>query len=158
VLQKENKPLSWETPSGFPWLNCYREHDIKRSWFLIQGELKQKTIAVGYKDNLRSRKTKDSAAPNFIHACDASHLALTINAAGISDLVAVHDCLGCHAPLADHLREAILRTLVEMYSKHDALAEVLASAQAVTNAKLPSLPPAGSFDLRETLRASYAFQ
>jgi DNA-directed RNA polymerase, mitochondrial len=158
TLQKENKPLRWTTPSGFPWLNCYREHDIKRERFLIGGKVRQKKIAVGYKDNLRRRKTKDSAAPNFIHACDASHLALTINATGISDLVAVHDCLGCHAPMADHLRETILRTLVEMYSKHGVLAEVLASAQAVTNAKLPPLPPAGPFDLRETLRADYAFQ
>ena len=157
ALQKEDKPLSWTTPSGFPWLNCYRERDTKRARFLIQGKLKQKTIAVGYKDSLSLQETKNGAAPNFIHACDASHLVLTINAAGIPDLVAVHDCLGCHAPMADHLREAILRTLVEMYSKHDVLAEVLASAQAVTNAKLPSLPPAGSFDLSETLRASYAF-
>ena len=60
--------------------------------------------------------------------------------------------------MADHLRETILRTLVEMYSKHGVLAEVLASAQAVTNAKLPPLPPAGPFDLSETLRADYAFQ
>jgi DNA-directed RNA polymerase, mitochondrial len=157
-LQKENKPLSWTTPSGFPWLNCYRERDIERPRFLIQGKIKRKVIAVGYKDSLSLLETKNGAAPNFIHACDASHLALTINAAGIADLVAVHDCLGCHAPLADHLRETILRTFVEMYSKHDVLAELLASAQAVTSAKLPSLPTAGSFDLSETLRATYAFQ
>jgi DNA-directed RNA polymerase len=158
TLQKEDKPLSWTTPSGFPWLNCYREPDTKRPRFLFPDKVRQKTIAIGYKDRLRPQKTKNSAAPNFIHACDASHLALTINAAGIPDLVAVHDCLGCHAPMADHLRETILRTFVEMYSQHDVLAEVLASAQAVTNAKLPSLPPAGPFDLRETLRATYAFQ
>jgi DNA-directed RNA polymerase len=158
ALQKENKPLSWTTPSGFPWLNCYREMDIKRARFLIQGKVKQKVIAVGYKDSLSLLETKNGAAPNFIHACDASHLALTINAAGISDLVAVHDCLGCHAPKADHLRVTILRTFVGMYENHDVLAEVLASAQAVTSADLPSLPTAGSFDLRETLRATYAFQ
>src|SRR4029077_6098196 len=93
ALKKKEKPLSWTTPSGFPWLNCYRERDTKRERFLIQGKLKQKTIAVGYKDSLSLQETANGAAPNFIHACDASHLALTINAAGIADLVAVHDCL-----------------------------------------------------------------
>jgi Autographiviridae RNA polymerase len=163
VLFRENKPLSWTAPTGFPWLQCYREFNTKRLRFSIHGKRKpvQKTIAVGYRDTLRARETRDGVAANFVHACDAAHLILTVNAAidaGVTDIAVVHDCFGCHASEADRVRKIILRTFVQMYEQNDVLAEILLSAKAVTNKPLPDLPGRGMFDIKQTLKAPYAFQ
>ena len=104
-------------------------------------------------------------APNFVHALDSSHLLLTVGACadeGITDIATVHDSFGCLPSEADRFNEIIRATLVRMYTEHDVLAEIYASAKAdLTPAnydKLPTaLPEYGTLNLEEIRNAKYAF-
>jgi DNA-directed RNA polymerase len=168
ALAHEGKPLTWTTPAGIPWINRYHEATTERVslWLNDNGvktPIKMK-VAVGEEKEISKEKASSGVAPNFVHACDAAHLLLTVGAAaaeGITDIATVHDSFGCLASRATRFNAIIRETFLRMYEEHDVLAELLASAQAqLTEAnhhKLPGLPERGTLDLKEILRATYAF-
>jgi Autographiviridae RNA polymerase len=149
ALAKKTEFLRWTTPSGFRLINCYRKIKTKRERFTIRGKSEQKTIAVGWQDELPIAKLEKAVAPNFVHACDSSLLTLAVNAAvreGIVDIVTVHDCLGTHASETERFREIILETLGRMYQEHDVLDEIGIPLER------------GDYDPAAVLKAKYAFQ
>ena len=114
---------------------------------------------------INKKKSINGIAPNFVHACDAAHLMrVVIRAAseGIKNLATVHDSFGCLAPRANRSRQIIREEFVRMYEEHDVLAEILEQARndlsKQQNKKaLPKLPPYGLLDIKEVLKADYAF-
>jgi DNA-directed RNA polymerase len=144
ILARENKTLTWISPSGFPLVICNRKVKIKKGVrFMIRGETKQKNIAVGWEDRLDAEAMERGIAPNFVHALDAALLMLAINAFARNDIasfVTVHDCVGFLAPDATRGRNIFLETMAEMYRDHDVLNEVHADARAVTDAEFPNPP------------------
>ena len=100
TLADKNKPLSWTSPSGmpvsircFPWLTTTIQ-------FHIGGKLRQHRLATVQGAEIDKAAAKRQAAPNFVHSCDAAHMALVTNQCvkkGIVDLAMVHDFLD--APL-----------------------------------------------------------
>ena len=100
--------------------------------------------------------------PNFVHACDAAHLHLTVNAAvaeGITSIATVHDCFGCLPSRAERFRRIIREQFVRMYEEHDVLAKVLQEARRdIGGEQLPDEPPErGSLDIEQVLDAEFAF-
>jgi DNA-directed RNA polymerase len=96
----------------------------------------------------------NGAAPNFVHAMDASHLIRVVNAAaaqGITSLATVHDSFGCLAPQANKLHRIIRHELAELYS-----GDVLADLRDAAGSTEP-LPPKGNLDPRSVLNSEYAF-
>jgi DNA-directed RNA polymerase, mitochondrial len=169
ALAKENKPVRWTTPAGFPFVNQYNKPRTKpvKLW-LRKGETHVKhTIktAVDELPKIDGHEAKKGIAPNFVHACDAAHLMLTVNAAvaeGITSIATVHDSFGCLPSQAERFRHIIREQFVRMYEQHDVLAEVLEWARkdlGELNAKqLPSGPPQkGSLNINEVLKAEFAF-
>ena len=113
-------------------------------------------------------KAKAGVSANVTHACDASHLLLTVCAAadeGIVDIATVHDSFGCLPSRAGRFNEIIRETFKRMYDEHDVLAELLASARAdMSEANQwrldeaeAAMPMKGSLNLEEILHAKYAF-
>jgi DNA-directed RNA polymerase len=103
-----------------------------------------------------------AAAPNFVHSCDAAHMALVTNAAvseGIVDLAMIHDSFGCPAAQAKRFREIIREQFLKMYEQHDILAELRTSAGLAlgTDENLPPVPERGNLDLRGVLKSDFAF-
>ena len=100
TLADKNKPLSWTSPSGmpvsircFPWLTTTIQ-------FHIGGKLRQHRLATVQGAEIDKAAAKRQAAPNFVHSCDAAHMALVTNQCvkkGIVDLAMVHNFLD--APL-----------------------------------------------------------
>jgi DNA-directed RNA polymerase len=157
-----NKPLSWISPSGMPVSNRYQVPKTRRVEFQLSGKKHQYTIATGFKSELNADKMITSAAPNFVHSYDATHMALVTNAAvseGIVDLAMVHDSFGCPAAQAGRLREIIREQFVKMYEEHDVLAELRASAAKTlgTDKDLLPVPMRGNLNLRELLKSEFAF-
>ena len=168
VLAHEGKPLRWVTPAGIPWINRYHEPETKvvKLWLDDHGVKVRAsvTLATGEKKEIAKDKAASGVSPNFVHACDASHLLLTVNASvaeGIGDIATVHDSFGCLPCHADRFNAIIREQFRDMYTKHDVLAELLASAKAdlteASHHKLPELPAKGDLDLEEVLSATYAF-
>ena len=102
------------TPIGFRWRNQYQEKtDIPvRIYVHEQGpggpDGRPYTVHMyGRSDAVDKKKARSGVAPDFVHACDAAHLMMTVNAAaeeGITNIVTVHDSFGCLAPRAERFR------------------------------------------------------
>jgi DNA-directed RNA polymerase len=170
VLAKENKPVRWTTPAGFPFVNQYSEPDTKRLrlWLHDQGTKVKRHIiktTIDELPELDEHEAQKGAAPNFVHACDAAHLMLTVNAAvaeGITSIATVHDSFGCLPPQAERFRQIIREQFVRMYEEHDVLLEVLEWARRdlgePNTKRLPPAPPQkGSLDIKAVLKAEFAF-
>jgi DNA-directed RNA polymerase len=172
VMAHAGKPLEWVTPTGLPWSNRYHASLTYRVklWMHDQGVRRRydAKIADGCVKPIDRDRAKNGSAPNFVHACDAAHLLLTVNAArseGITQFALVHDSFGSLPSHAARFQGIIRETFVEMYEKHDVLAEVLQRAQCDLSEhnnrlseiadKLPDLR--GSLNIKEVLNAKYAF-
>jgi DNA-directed RNA polymerase len=164
----EGKPLRWTTPVGLPWINRYHVPVIKtvRLWMHDRGVRvpHEMNLAVGDHKQIDKDKAANGVAPNFVHALDASHLLLTVNACaaeGITSVATVHDSFGCLASKATRFRGIILEQFVKMYEEHDVLREVLAQATADLTLhnrdNLPDVPEYGPLELKEVLNAEFAF-
>ena len=90
---------------------------------------------------------------------------LTVNAAakeGITSIATVHDSFGCLAAHAERFRKIILEQFVQMYEEHDVLSEVLKQARKDLGETgrpplLPELPKKGNLNIKDVLKAEYAF-
>jgi DNA-directed RNA polymerase len=164
ALAHEGKPARWTTPSGLPWINRYHEPTTRRVGLWLSDTKVSVYVAVGNEKHIAKDKAANGIAPNFVHALDASHLALTVNACvseGIVSIATVHDSFGCLAPQASRFRDIIREQFVQMYETHDVLAEVLDAAShdlTVHNLeRLPELPVYGPLNLKDVLHADFAF-
>jgi DNA-directed RNA polymerase len=164
ALAHEGKPLEWTTPTGLPWSNRYHVAQIKKITLWMHDVSIQVNLAVGDQKEIDKDKSANSVAPNFVHACDAAHLMLTVNAAnaeGIAQIATVHDSFGCLAPYATRFNAIIREQFAAMYEQNDVLAQALeraTSALSVHNReRLPELVEHGSLNINEVINARYAF-
>jgi DNA-directed RNA polymerase len=166
AASNEGLYLPWTTPVGFPWANRYYKQKTERVRLYLREMPFRIKIATGEeKPEVDKAGAKNGVAANFVHACDAAHLMLTVNAAvaeGIKSIATVHDSFGCLPSQAERFRYIIREQFVRMYEEHDVLAEVLERARkdlGELNAKrLPSGPPQrGSLKINEVLMAEFAF-
>jgi DNA-directed RNA polymerase len=164
-LAHESKPLRWTTPVGLPWVNRYHETTREQIELYLDDVKMQVEVTTGVNEaKIDKEKVAAGVSPNLVHACDAAHLLLTVNACvaeGITNIATVHDSFGCLASRADRFNAIIREQFLQMYENHDVLAELLESARAdlteANHSKLPELPSKGTLDLTEILNARYAF-
>lgn len=182
VAAGEGQGLTWTTPLGLPVRHHYRRWRDERVTlhFLdprretaragdarVDGRIFARVTAT-----LRARPTRaldrarqlSAVAPNVIHSMDASHLMLTVlaaGAAGIRDYALIHDSFGAHAGLCTAWSALIRQAFVDLYAAFDPCAAVRQAAWDVLSpagrAALPPLPARGSLDLAAILGADYAF-
>jgi DNA-directed RNA polymerase len=168
AMAHEGKPVIWKSPAGIPWVNRYHAAVIKtlRLWMHDRGVMSpiRTVVAVGYESEIDKDKAANGVAPNFVHALDASHLMLSVNAAakvGITNIATVHDSFGCLASRATEFNKIIRAELVRMYETRDVLSEVLEQAKRDLTQhnwhRLPSVPQFGTLNLKEIEDATYAF-
>lgn len=168
ALAHESKPVRWTTPAGIPWINRYHEMRTNRLtlWLHDKGVKLRYDVKVadGNKLEIDKSRASNGVAPNFVHALDAAHLMLTVNAsveAGITNVATVHDSFGCLAPQAAQYNKIIRAEFVRMYEQHDVLSEVLEQAKCDltlhNQERLPEVPERGSLNIEEVHDAQYAF-
>ena len=170
--------LTWTSPTGFPVRNAYHVPNEKRVSLKRRGIRVRFNLADGATTEIRMGKTIRSAAANFVHSMDASHLVRVVNAAtdpveDIKDILVVHDCFACHAPNAVRLNQIIRRELAMMYHAGTAttknkISEVvrhydpiskLCRANSIKQMPVPTKlipPPLGDLDPLDVLKAEWA--
>jgi DNA-directed RNA polymerase len=161
------RPLRWTTPAGIPWINRYHvpKYRTIKLWLDDLATYYRTLRVVGEKRKIDKTKTRNGVTANFVHACDAAHLMLTVNAAvsvaeGITSIATVHDSFGCLAPQAERFRQIIREQFVKMYDAHDVLQEVLDRAREDLGEhanKLPTKPAKGTLNIEGVRVAEYAF-
>jgi DNA-directed RNA polymerase, mitochondrial len=150
----KGKVLEWTSPTGFPWANRYHKSNVKTVHLESRGEYVRHLVADGFKPGVLKQKSMNGAAPNFVHALDASHLIRVVNAAardGITSIAVVHDSFGCLAPHARTLYWIIREELALLYE-----CDVLADLREAAGSTEP-LPTKGSLDTSLLMKSKYAF-
>ena len=159
-FNKENKTISWHTPSGFLVQQKYYVNNSK----IIRTKLSNSSMRLNLAEptlQVDKRKQAQGFPSNYIHSFDAAHLQLTLveaNKMGLKQFCIIHDCFGSPAADLDRLIECVKQTFFYIYSDnnldnlHHQVAEQLSDTKG--------LPPAlrmGDFDITDVLTAPYIF-
>jgi DNA-directed RNA polymerase len=153
-----NLPLKWVSPTGLPVSNLYCEPNVRRVEMPLRGTTVAYRVADGYGPKILKRKAADAAPANLVHSMDAAHLIRSANAgvaAGITNVVSVHDCYGTTAPQVTRFQQIIRREMTLMYLCHDPLARLWRQNGAPNDL---AIPEAGNLDLFEVQKSEYSFK
>jgi DNA-directed RNA polymerase, mitochondrial len=164
LLAKDNKPITWTTPVGFPVVNGYYEPILKRIDIRVRGRRFQNQLLLGYTDKLKATKQRSTIAPNFVHSFDACHLMMVALAAkkeGINSFLLIHDSFGCLPSDMERFSEIVREQFVNLYQNHDPFMAVHHTAHVALSEKTReklTLPPAkGSLNIEDVINSKYAF-
>ncbi len=161
VISREQLPIYWVTPVGFPVMQNYRNILTKQVKTEIAGKFYKARIAYGSSTTINKRKMKAAISPNFVHSCDAAHMMRTVNLCdtnNIGCLQMVHDSFATHAADTPTLRVLLRHAFVQIHET-DPLKSFLDSMkrQSSTPDLLPTPPEKGDLDLHEVLDADFFF-
>lgn len=156
LMRKEaTAELHWRSPSGFMVRQRYHKVDSIQIETRLVGGVRIRTRLGQQTEEADPRRHHNGIAPNFIHACDAAHLHLLVNAAqaaGIEFLAMIHDDYGTLAADTETLQRLIRETFVQMYSDCNPL-ELFREGTGVTS----ELPASGDLDIKDVLQSTYFF-
>ncbi|MDX0893623.1 hypothetical protein GOE07_22280 [Sinorhizobium medicae] len=158
---KANKPLYWQTPSGFVAYQLYPEVKHRLIKTRINGAIVRLS---NYEetDTVNGSKQSTSISPNYVHSMDAAAMVLTaahLAEAGITNLAMIHDSYGTHACDTTFLNTVLRRVFVDMYRARPLQAlkeEVLQQCPEIAD-DLPELPPDGTLDLQQVMKSDFFF-
>jgi DNA-directed RNA polymerase len=153
--------LDFKTPTGFPWKNLYFGHTEKDVTTRVNGKKRTMTLAENDTSKFKRDDAVSAIAANFVQSLDAAALMFAVNEAknrGVTDMMAIHDCIGGLAPDMDIIRDAVRVGFVKC---HEAM-PLVSFQEAVLTAlpagvKLDPLPVRGDFDVRRVLGSDYFF-
>ena len=158
ILGKEDKPITWTTPSGFK----IKQNYINNKTVRIQTLLGDKISWIKCREpQLGVDKTRQAngISPNFVHSLDASvaqQTATKAKAAGIEALAMVHDSFATHSTHCDKLSQLTRETTADIFST-DQLAKFRDEISTQTEKELPELPTYGKLDPTDVLDSQYFF-
>jgi len=159
IISKEEQPLSWVTPSGFPVHQQYFNYTQKKVDTWISGS----ATHVRYReedDKISKLRQKNGVSPNFVHSLDAAALHKTIikanKEAGIYDFAFIHDSYGTHATGCKALAKSLREVFVDMFSV-DLLQDWKHQLEHNTNTVLPEPPEYGNADISKITDSTYFF-
>ena len=121
IASKCNKPVSWETPLGFPIVQPYTlPSSVSHSRLLGSGIATEASqLSCIPLSRLNSSKQKTAFPPNYIHSLDSSHMMLTslqCQRKGIT-FVSVHDCYWTHADTVDLMNGICRDQFIALHSE-----------------------------------------
>lgn len=161
LLAKEEMPICWTTPSGFPVMQAYPNMKTRR----VETAFGDTILKLSVNEDvatLDARRQTNGISPNFVHSMDAAALVLSVDLAqemGIGSFAMVHDSYGTLAADTNLLARCLRVAFVDMYENNDVLDQfreevglILAKGQT-----LPELPPQGELDLRQVLESDFFF-
>lgn len=161
IISKENLPIYWVTPVGFPVMQNYRNILAKQVKTEIAGKFHAVRVAYDSGNKMNKRKMKAAIAPNFVHSCDAAHLIRTVNLAESNDigsLSMVHDSFGTHAADIPVLREILRHAFVQIHEQEPLQAFYEEMCRQSSTPDIIPLPPTkGTLDLQGVLEAEFFF-
>ena len=160
-FNKENKTISWHTPSGFLVQQKYYTNHTKRIKTKLSNQTVYLSLAEPDEKLVNKRKQLQGFPSNYIHSFDAAHLHLSLVEAskmGLEQFCIIHDCFGSPAAELDRLIECVKQTFFYIYSDNNLDNLHHQAADQLSNTK--GLPPAllmGEFDITDVLTAPYIF-
>lgn len=155
-------PIQWVTPVGFPVRQAYPELEHRQVTLTLEPGVTYRKWITTETDGLARDEQINGLSPNFVHSLDASALMACVLAAreqGITSFAMVHDSYGTTAAQTETLCHALRRAFVDLYRKHNVLAELQECVvQAIkTEEGIPILPAEGVLDIERVLESKFFF-
>jgi len=163
VVAREQLPVHWVTPVGFPVYQSYPEMKSKRVKAMLMGEVIKPRIntETDLTDKLRMG---NGVAPNLVHSVDSAAMMKTVNIAhknGIKNFCNVHDSFGTTAGDVEVLNQSLRQAFITMFTEHDILSEfrndVMKQLPVELHAKLPEVPNKGDLDINQLRDSEFFF-
>lgn len=163
IVAKEQLPVHWVTPVGFPVYQSYPEMKSKRVKAMLMGEVIKPRIntETDLTDKLRMG---NGVAPNLVHSVDSAAMMATVNHAyknGVTNFCNVHDSFGTTAGDVETLNKSLREAFIEMFTKHDILEsfrnDVLRQIPKELHHKLPEVPAKGNLDVQQLRESEFFF-
>jgi DNA-directed RNA polymerase, mitochondrial len=156
--------IDFRTPAGFPWKNLYYGHTERDVSTRVNGKKRTMTLAENDTSKFKRKDAVSAVAPNFVHSLDATAMMFAVNEAhsrGVTDMMAIHDCIGGLAPDMDITADAVRVGFVKCHEmgplERFREAVLMALPDDEARAKLRPLPERGEFDVRRVLGSRYFF-
>jgi DNA-directed RNA polymerase len=159
ALAEFDKPLRWVTPVGSTIQQSY--------WNVAKSDVK--TVMGSYfmwdenpDGGLNVRKQMLSSSPNIIHSLDAALMQKVVvemrEEHHVHSIAAIHDSFAVLPSHVDTMRDVIRQTAYRMF-KGNWIADEFEPYihEYAPDVDLPDIPPQGSFDVSEVLKAKYFF-
>ncbi len=153
--------LDWRAPTGFPWRNLHYGHTKKKAKTKVNGQTHAMTLASNDTSKFKRKDAVSAVAANFIQGLDAAAMMFAIceaNSRGVTDMMAIHDCIGGLAPDMDIIAKSMRVGFVKCHEARplerfrEAVLRTLPDGVA-----LDTLPKRGEFDVRQILDSRYFF-
>lgn len=164
LLAKHERPVTWDSPSGFPVYHAYKDSPFKQVRTFLGRRQVQLAIVTEEGPKLLPHKQRSAAAPNVIHSLDAAHLHLTTAAManqGVAQLAMIHDSFGCPPGHVETLATTLRREFVGMYERFCIFEELhrraLEALPEEAHPELPAPPAKGTLDIAQVLDSDYVF-
>ena len=163
VVAREQLPVHWITPVGFPVYQSYPEMKSKRVKAMLMGEVIKPRINTET-DKTDKLRMGNGVAPNLVHSVDSAAMMKTVNIAhknGVQNFCNVHDSFGTTAGDVEVLNQSLREAFITMFTEHDILAEfrndVMKQLPQELHAKLPEVPQKGNLDINQLRESKFFF-
>lgn len=154
------QPLEWTTPTGFIVHQAvFAQVENRR----VDTQIMGRTSFRVYEDTKDIDKSgmASSAAPNFVHSMDASHLTLAVcsfNNHKLKSIAVIHDSFGTHAGKTELLRKLLIDSFVDMYLEHDVIETFKTENEERILVEIEvDVPEKGDLDLEIVRSSEYCF-
>lgn len=163
LISKEELPIKWTTPDGFPVLQAYQNLKNHRIETTIAGS--RTVVTLTEKQNqIDKRLQAQGISPNFVHSLDGTHLRVSVVRAaeeGMTSFALVHDSFGVHVADTPRFFQLLRETLVEIYTNCDVLRsfmeEIKQQLSEEQRDKLKEPPAEGNLELADVIESDYCF-
>lgn len=156
VAVKAGVGLSWDTELGFPVVQPYQKvHKVR-----LFTSMQQMVMVYDSKDApIAPMRQVRGFAPNVIHSIDATHMfrtAIACRHAGVA-FASVHDSFWTHAATATELHRTLRQEFVNLHELPILERMAKQMKRLCPSAEFPPLPPRGNFNIKDAIKAPYAF-
>lgn len=155
-FSKENRPLSWTTPSGFFVSQPYMKTKAKSVKTSLAGSFRFFTLLEDSTSKVDQEKQYSTVGPNYIHSMDASIVHKTFSQFLFSS-VAIHDCYGCHPNHVEELLQLVKKVFVDVFSNNNLDSFLDDISKPNTGMSVSTRFKTGDFDPCSVLKATYTF-
>ena len=163
VVAKEQLPVYWQTPSGFPVMQVYKNFSSRRVKTKL-GDAIVKLSLQQEEQTIDRRRMANAISPNFVHSLDATHLVLSTDLAvlnGITHFAMIHDSFGTHAANTNKLAACLREAFVGLYHGTDILEDfrqqILLQVEPENQKKIKAVPPKGNLDVTTVRDSDFFF-
>ena len=161
LLAKENKPVCWTTPTGFPVRMSYFDEAKCELKTKLQDTYMHLNLMQDTAD-ISSKQQTNAVSPNFIHSMDASCLIKTVNTCienNITSFGMVHDSYGTVAADAPVLAKTLRQEFIALYEENSPLEDFHAASmqELQEESDIPVLPMKRDLQLPKVMESLYFF-